>query len=91
MPGKTYYLRILALLFAVSFLGAQFHYCADVTSAATGSHICPLCSTAGSVIAPQAANMLITPVVHRLEVVAVTATPFLAFPRHTSPRAPPSL
>jgi hypothetical protein len=91
MPGKTQHLRILALILAVIFLGAQFHYCADVTSSATGSHICPLCSTAGSVIAQQAASLPITPVVNRLEVVAVTDTLFLALPRATSPRAPPSL
>jgi hypothetical protein len=91
MPGKTYHLRFLALLFGVFFLTAQFHYCAEVTSGSTGSHICPLCSTAGSVIAPQAASMLITPVVHRLEVVAVITAPFLAPPRATSSRAPPSL
>jgi hypothetical protein len=91
MSGKTYHLRVLALLFGIMFLAAQFHYCADVTSSATGSHICPLCSTAGSVIAPQAASMLITPIMNRLEVVAVTATFFLALPRATSPRAPPSL
>jgi hypothetical protein len=91
MPGKTYHLRILALLFGIIFLAAQFHYCADVTSSATGSHICPLCSTAGSVIAPQASSMPITPIVNRLEVVAVSATLFSALPRATSPRAPPSL
>jgi len=91
MPGKTPYLRILALLLAVLFLGAQFHYCADVNSAASGSHICPLCSTAGSVIAPQATSLLISPVVDRLEVIAVAAAPSLALPHATSPRAPPSL
>jgi uncharacterized membrane protein (DUF4010 family) len=91
MSGRTYHLRVLALLFGIIFLAAQFHYCADVTSTATGSHICPLCSSAGSVIAPQAANLLIATIVNRLEVVAVTATLFLALPHATSPRAPPSL
>lgn len=91
MPVKLPYLRILPLLLAVIFLGAQFHYCADMSSAASGSHICPLCSTAGSVIAPQTASLLITPVVHRLEVVAVLSPFVLALPRATSPRAPPAL
>jgi hypothetical protein len=91
MSGKTHHLRFLALLFGVFFLTAQFHYCAEVTSGSTGSHICPLCSTAGSVIAPQAASMPIVPVVHRLDVKTVTATVYAALPRTISPRAPPSV
>jgi len=91
MLGNTRQLRIIALLLGMIFLAGQFHYCADVTSGSTGSHICPLCSTAGSVIAPAAANIAIAPVVNRLEVVAVVASVFLVLPRSTSPRAPPSL
>ena len=91
MPGNTHRLRIIALLLGVIFLAAQFHYCADVTAGSTGSHICPLCSTAGSVIAPQAASISIAPIVHRLEAVVVVASVSLVLPRSTSPRAPPSL
>jgi hypothetical protein len=91
MLVNSRHLRIIALLLGVIFLAAQFHYCADVTSGSTGSHICPLCSTAGSVIAPQATSIAIVPVVNRLEVVAVIASVFLVLPRSTSPRAPPSL
>jgi hypothetical protein len=91
MPGKTHHLRFLALLFGVFFLTAQFHYCAEVTSGSTGSHICPLCSTVGSAIAPQVTSMPIVPVVNRLEVVAGVSVVFPAFPRTISPRAPPSV
>jgi hypothetical protein len=91
MPGKTHYLRFLALLFGVFFLTAQFHYCAEITPGSTGSHICPLCSTVGSAIAPQAMSMPVVPVINRREVVAGIAVVFLVLPHAISPRAPPSV
>ena len=43
-------IRIIALLLAVIFLGAQFHYCADLSSGPSSTHICPLCSAVGAVV-----------------------------------------
>lgn len=91
MPGNTHRFRVTALLLGIIFLAAQFHYCTDVTSGSPGSHICPLCSTAGSVVAPQVAGIAVVPVVNRLEAIAVVASVSLALPRSTSPRAPPAL
>jgi hypothetical protein len=83
--------RICALLLGIIFLAAQFHFCADLNSVPGGSHPCQLCSTAGSAIAPQALELAVAPVVHRLELLAKTLSPSVELPRYTSPRAPPTL
>jgi hypothetical protein len=49
MSNQTRKLAFVALLLAVVFLAAQFHQCADLTSSATASHVCPVCSTAATV------------------------------------------
>jgi hypothetical protein len=91
MQSKTQRLRILTLLFGVIFLGAQFHFCADLTAAPSASHICPVCSTAGSAVATQSPVIAIVPVMHRLEVALSIVSVSSAVPRGTSPRAPPVL
>lgn len=91
MSVKVRHIRILALLLAVIFLGAQFHYCADLSSPPSSSHICPLCSTAGSAVTPAAPSIAITPVTDRLEMVVVVSSVFVEIPRAVSPRAPPSV
>jgi hypothetical protein len=47
-------LRVGALLLGFVFLAAQFHFCADLTSATGTSHVCPFCATTGAAIAPSA-------------------------------------
>jgi hypothetical protein len=91
MSGKTSRIRILALLLGIVFLAAQFHFCADLTSGPTGSHICPFCTAAGSAMVAQSPRVAIVPVVNRLENRAVVFFFSAAIPRATSPRAPPSL
>jgi hypothetical protein len=91
MQAKTQRIRILALLLGVIFLGAQFHFCTDLTAAPSASHICPLCSTAGSVVATQSPSVAIVPVTNRLEVAPLIVSVSSAVPRATSPRAPPAL
>jgi hypothetical protein len=91
MQAKTKRIRILALLLGVIFLGAQFHFCTDLTAAPSASHFCPLCSTAGSVVATQSPSVAIVPVTNRLEVAPLVVPVSSAVPRATSPRAPPAL
>jgi hypothetical protein len=91
MQAKTKRIRILALLLGVIFLGAQFHFCTDLTAAPSASHICPFCSTAGSVVVTQSPNIAIVPVTNRLEVTQLCVSISSAVPRATSPRAPPTL
>lgn len=91
MQAKTKRIRILALLLGVIFLGAQFHFCTDLTVGPSASHICPVCSTAGAVVATQSPSIAIVPVTNRLEVAPLVVSVFSAVPRSTSPRAPPAL
>ncbi len=91
MQAKTQRIRILALLFGIIFLGAQFHFCADLTAAPSASHICPVCSTAGSVIAPRSPVIAVVPVTNRREIASLVVSISSAVPRATSPRAPPAL
>jgi hypothetical protein len=91
MPSKTQRIRILALFLGVIFLGAQFHFCADVTAGPSASHICPVCSTAGSAVATQSPVIAIVPVTNRLELAPLVVSVTSAGPRATSPRAPPAL
>lgn len=91
MQTKTQRIRILALFLGVIFLGAQFHFCTEVTAAPSASHICPVCSTAGSVVATQSPHIALVPVMNRLEFVALVVSVSSAVPRATSPRAPPAL
>jgi hypothetical protein len=88
---KVRQIRILALLLAVLFLGAQFHYCADFSSGPSSSHICPLCSVTGSAVAPSSPNIAITPVTDRLEIVAIPTAVSPEIPDAVSPRGPPAV
>ena len=91
MQAKYHRNRILALLLGVFFLGAQFHFCTDLTAAPSAAHICPVCSTTGSVIAAQSPSLAIVPVTDRLEVAPLVDSVASAIPCATSPRAPPAL
>jgi hypothetical protein len=90
MQAKTQRIRILALLLGIVFLGAQFHFCADLTATPSASHLCPICSTVGSVVSTQTPSIAIVPVLDRLEVAPLVVSVFSAVPRATSPRAPPA-
>ena len=91
MFGKTRHIQILALLLAVIFVGAQFHFCADLTASPSASHICPVCSAVGSVVTTQSPVIAIVPVMNRLDVAPLVVSVSSAVPRATSPRAPPAL
>jgi len=83
-------MALFALLFGVVLLAAQFHLCADLTAGPANSHICPICSTAGSVVPTPSPSMAIVPVMNRLEVFAVIVPVSTELPRTISPRAPPA-
>jgi hypothetical protein len=84
-------LRFVASLLAIIFLATQFHFCADLTSGPAGSHLCPLCSTAGFAVAPGPLSVAVVPVTSRLEISAVIAAVCPILAREVSPRAPPAL
>ena len=85
------YLPFFALLLALVFLGAQLHYCADVTSAPTGTHICPVCSAVGAAVMTPPVSILVVSQVKPLETTVYAAVVSAAVPRATSPRAPPAV
>jgi len=91
MSGRVNHIRILAVLLAIAFLGAQFHFCADIGSSPTGSHVCPVCSHAGAAISARAPGISLIPVVLRLEATPLVVAVSSAVPRAIAPRAPPAL
>jgi hypothetical protein len=84
-------MRLCGLLLGILFLAAQFHFCADLNSGPTGSHICQLCSTVGSVVTATVPGLAVVPVMNRLEVCASAVFVSVEVSRATSPRAPPAL
>jgi hypothetical protein len=91
MTRSPRYLPYLALLLGIIFLGAQLHYCADVTSAPTGTHICPVCSAVGAAIVTPTLSILVVSTVKPLELRSYVVAGASEIPRDTSPRAPPTL
>src|SRR5256885_15720265 len=83
-------IRFWALFLGLVFLAAQFHFCADLTSQPTSSHICPLCNAAGSAIAMNVPSVAVLPLSHRLGNFCLGSRASRDIPRGTSPRAPPS-
>jgi hypothetical protein len=72
------------------FLGAQFHFCADL-SAAQDSHFCPVCSATSSAVLSQPFSIAPLPVANRLETRSLSLVISTHIPLSISPRAPPSL
>lgn len=91
MHSRAQRIRLLALLLGVLFLGAQFHFCADSSASPSGSHVCPVCSAVGSVVATSSPSIAVIPVSNRLEIAPLVLSIFSAVPRAISPRAPPAL
>lgn len=91
IPGITKRVYFLALLLGVAFLAAQLHYCADLSSNSAASHVCPICSTAGTAIATLSLIITMAPAINRLEIFASIVIASTEFSRVTSPRAPPNL
>jgi len=82
---------LLALFFALIFLGAQLHFCADLTGATSGTHICPVCSATGAVVLTPTAAIAVVSQVRPLQVPRPIVSSSLEIPRATSPRAPPTI
>ena len=89
MPRGT--LRAGILLLVLLFLGAQFHFCADLSGAPSGPHFCPVCSTTGFAMAAEMVSIPVAAVAHRLENVRASLHVSNEVPPAISPRAPPSL
>jgi len=89
MRDSRHKIAVLAMLLVLVFLGAQLHFCTDLTS--TPSHFCPLCSTADS-IAPTAPIQDVGLVLsRRAEAPAALDFISIVLPSVISPRSPPAL
>jgi len=84
-------IRILALVLALIFLGAQFHFCADLISGPTSTHVCPVCNAAGTAVAAESPSAAMVLVSNRLESFALVSGISFDTSCAISPRAPPSL
>jgi hypothetical protein len=90
MSGQTKRVYFLALLLGIVFLAAQLHCCVDLNSRTVDSHVCPICSTAGTAIATPSLMLAMAPAINRLEVYGVVATVPVVVLRDVAPRAPPA-
>ncbi len=91
MLRNTSKLRICALLLGLVFLAAQFHFCADLTSASGASHFCPYCATAGVAIAASAPSIGLAPANAPIELAPAQVLASVDVWFSIAPRAPPSL
>ena len=91
MPEKSRRFFFLALLLGGILLAAQLHCCVDLNSRALDSHVCPICSAAGTAIAPPSLGVEMAPAINRLEISGMPTGVPLVVPRSIAPRAPPAL
>jgi hypothetical protein len=90
MFGNNKRVFILALFLGFVFLAAQLHCCVELNSRTADSHICPICSAAGTVVATPALLLAMVPAINRLEIVGETAKESTVVFRNVGPRAPPA-
>ncbi len=90
MPARGVRLAILALSLVVVLLAAQFHFCADGPSVTANSHLCPLCTVAGSAIVTPPPSIALVTVARQLALPPRLNSASSTNPRPSSPRAPPS-
>ena len=90
MPGKTKRIYFLTLLLGVVFLAAKLHCCVELNSRTMDSHVCPICSSAGTALAPPSLIMAMVPAINRLEVVSVMPTVLVVVLCNVTLRAPPA-
>lgn len=89
MPTRIRTTGLLALLLGVVFLGGQLHFCADLTNAPSGAHVCPVCSVVGAAVIAPSPSIVLTALVKPLEARPQAFLSSPEIPRDTSPRAPP--
>ncbi|HWW15502.1 MAG TPA: hypothetical protein VN310_12640 [Candidatus Dormibacteraeota bacterium] len=90
MPSKSKRLYFLFLLLGAILLTAQLHCCVDLNSRTIDSHVCPICSAAGTAVPTPSLIVAMAPAINRLEVSGVVVCAPLVVPRSIAPRAPPA-
>jgi hypothetical protein len=90
MPSKSKQVYFLFLLLGAILLTAQLHCCVELNSRMIDSHVCPICSVAGTAVPTPSLIVEMAPAINRLEVSGVLASVPLVVPRSIAPRAPPA-
>jgi hypothetical protein len=89
MPAKSERFLFVTLLLGGILLAAELHCCVDLHSRSLDSHICPICSAAGTAVPTPSLIVEMAPAINRLEVSGVVVSVPLVVPRSIVPRAPP--
>jgi hypothetical protein len=90
MPAKSERFLSVALLLGGILLAGQLHCCVDLNSRSLDSHICPICSAAGTAVPTPSPIVEMAPSINRLEVFGGGVSVPLVVPRSIAPRAPPA-
>lgn len=91
MPEKSKRFFFLALLLGGILFAAQLHCCVDLNSRSLDSHVCSICSSAGTAVPTPTLIVEMAPAINRLEISGIPAAVPLVVPRGIAPRAPPAL
>ena len=91
MPEKSKRFFFLALLLGGILFGAQLHCCVDLNPRSLDSHVCSICSSAGTAVPTPTLIVEIAPAINRLETSGIPTAVALFVPRGIAPRAPPAL
>jgi hypothetical protein len=89
MPNRGRHIGFPVLLLALAFLGAQLHFCADLTGAPTPTHVCPVCSELGAAVVAPMPSIAVVALAKAIEPGHRTFANSADVWRETSPRAPP--
>jgi hypothetical protein len=90
MAGRFKLAALCAGLLALIVLGAQLHFCEDLTAGPLASHVCPVCSAAATAIIAAAPLILLMPAADRLEIRGITVSVPLGVRQNVTLRGPPS-
>jgi len=91
MPEKSKQFFCLALLLAGVLFAAQLHCCVDLNSRTIDSHVCPICSAAGTAVLNPSLIVEMAPAINRLEASGILVSVPVVVPRSIAPRAPPAV
>ena len=91
MLRNTTKLRLCVLLVGLVFLAAQFHLCAELTTANGTTHFCPYCATTGAAVVASSPSIALAPANALVESAPSLVLAPVDVWFSISPRAPPSL
>ncbi len=89
MPAKSKRFFCVALLLGILF-AAQLHCYVDLNSRSLDTHVCPICSAAGTAVPTPSLIVEMAPAIDRMKIAGVVVFVPLVAPRSIAPRAPPA-